>query len=1131
MKFKKLTIHNIASIEDAVIDFESAPLKNAGVFLIAGPTGAGKTTILDCISLCLFNRIPRYSNIQALHNPDDDRLNQDDVAQVMRRGSTEAMAILEFTGTNGMDYQAKWHVWRAHNKAAGKIQDPVLTLTNLTDNTVFTKKKERTAEIAAAVQMDFAQFTRTTLLAQGEFTRFLKSSDTEKCDILRKITGFDKYERISRKIYEVTAKQKSAYEDAAKDLEQYRRDIMPDELTAEKESERKLLAQKQKEHESVRNALTMRRDWLAARQRLTKKAHDADAALAAAMEAVTSEQYKTDRQLIDDWHATADVRLCMSTAAAQRKTLEGRRAQLGTYARRVAVLDASATLLRLTVEETQHKISEAEDFISNQQPLVPVYDKAQFILDTINAIERELEQISSNEAVIASKTLPLKQISERISELTAKANALQTELDAMEKSRATAQEHLDSMGLPALHERSENLQHRKSAVATASTLYADCIRRIKELEEGRCTLAEQDAEASTKNALLTQKEATLEAARSAYNAEQEIYNAQCHTLDDWARTMRATLHEGDVCPVCRQRVLAAIPAEEAIASLLRVHKEKVDGLKTALESAQADRNSIDTDLKALLRSRKTLDATLQKATAELKKVREKTIKALTPLNINLDEQAQELLETQTSELTADLAAVNKLIHNAADIQRIVKEHTEAKALKQKEMNTVAEELSALQARCSALETAVKMSQTAISQSRTTIATKTDEYLPLVQDFAWKNNPADSPRAFAEELKAAANKYSVTVRALETSRNELEIKRSTLSSATAYIRTMRELTPCPPPDPASARTNKTLTEDCAALQAGIEKALSDIRECTAVVAENEAAVEGFLRTHEHISAPGLKHLAATSAADIAAIKPRVESLEKAVVSAKALTVSIAQELEELMLHRPEMTADDTPQTLTAAIETATEAIEQLIREDADIAALIRRSNELRAALGERLESVDALRRQWEKWQQFCNEFGSATGDKFQRYALTYLLQSLAETANHYLRSLSDRYQLRVTPGNFIISVADAYMGGVQRAASTLSGGESFLVSLALALALSSMGQRVCADTLFIDEGFGTLSDNALRDAIDTLRTLHMHSHRQVGIISHVEALRERIPVQILLERKPNSSASAVTIKGE
>lgn len=130
----------------------------------------------------------------------------------------------------------------------------------------------------------------------------------------------------------------------------------------------------------------------------------------------------------------------------------------------------------------------------------------------------------------------------------------------------------------------------------------------------------------------------------------------------------------------------------------------------------------------------------------------------------------------------------------------------------------------------------------------------------------------------------------------------------------------------------------------------------------------------------------------------------------------------------------------------------------------------------------------------------------------------------------MATLTDRYRLTVKPGSFIVSIEDAYQGYATRATSTISGGESFIVSLALALALSDIGDRVSSNTIFIDEGFGTLSGEYLHKAIETLRKLRSGTGRHVGIISHVEELREKIPVQIVVERESNESFGTIRVSG-
>ena len=210
MKFQKLTIHNIASIEDAVIDFEAEPLAGSEVFLITGKTGAGKSTILDAICLALYADTPRlYSTkMQGATMDMKNKLLIDDPRQLMRRNTVEAYVSLTFMGSNGVNYQATWAVARAYKKLSGNIKDKTWELKNLDTNVTLTKDADIRNEIRIAIGLDFNQFCRTTMLAQGEFTRFLNSKDNEKAEILEKITGVDVYSKIGAKVYELTDKKK-----------------------------------------------------------------------------------------------------------------------------------------------------------------------------------------------------------------------------------------------------------------------------------------------------------------------------------------------------------------------------------------------------------------------------------------------------------------------------------------------------------------------------------------------------------------------------------------------------------------------------------------------------------------------------------------------------------------------------------------------------------------------------------------------------------------------------------------------------------------------------------------------------------------------------------------------------------
>ena len=164
-----------------------------------------------------------------------------------------------------------------------------------------------------------------------------------------------------------------------------------------------------------------------------------------------------------------------------------------------------------------------------------------------------------------------------------------------------------------------------------------------------------------------------------------------------------------------------------------------------------------------------------------------------------------------------------------------------------------------------------------------------------------------------------------------------------------------------------------------------------------------------------------------------------------------------------------------------------------------------------------------------WEQLAKAIGTTENDNFRDVAQAYTMRILLDRANYYMRQLSSRYLLANYSDSLAIMVQDMEMGGELRTASSLSGGETFLVSLALALGLTSLNDKhFNTDMLFIDEGFGTLDSQSLDMVMNTLENLH-NLGRRVGIISHVDTLKERIPAQIQLVREGKSASRVQVVR--
>ncbi|MBC8603379.1 AAA family ATPase [Parabacteroides acidifaciens] len=285
MKILAIRGRNLASLEgDFEIDFTAEPLLSAGIFAISGPTGAGKSTLLDAMCLALFARTPRTDqakeNNVKLQDVSNEQLSQSDPRFLLRRGTASGYAEVDFVALNGHRYRARWSVSRARDKENGRLQNPRLALYNL-DKAEEEQgtRSELQARIIDLIGLTFEQFTRSVLLAQNDFSTFLKAEQGEKASLLEKLTGTELYSAISRQIFEKNARAKEAFD--AIQLRIQSVELLTDEeesdlhlrlAATEKELQRQEKAKA--EQQALQEAVRAAEQSIAARQVQQKEAAD-----------------------------------------------------------------------------------------------------------------------------------------------------------------------------------------------------------------------------------------------------------------------------------------------------------------------------------------------------------------------------------------------------------------------------------------------------------------------------------------------------------------------------------------------------------------------------------------------------------------------------------------------------------------------------------------------------------------------------------------------------------------------------------------------------------------------------------------------------------------------------------------
>lgn len=1098
MKLRRLTINNIASIRNAEIDFTAEPLASSSVYLISGVTGSGKTTILDAICLALYANTPRLRNLSKNgHNKDTVEVEDSktiaftDVRNMVRRDAEIGSVALEFTGNDGVDYTAEWSAARPRRKLGKPLMTPnrCLTFANSDGSeTVLTKNLEINARILRAVGLDFDKFCRTTMLAQGDFTRFLHARNEEKSEILEKITGTGIYKRIGMGIRESYKERKDAVAAVEQQLE--RTNVLPESELQRLKEEIASLSQLSAELTERGKVLASRRAWLDNDKRLAAELMAKQETANLAKEEMLLPAIESKRKLLADHEATSEPRRVYAEATAARVAMQAADCRLESLRNEYAALRAGTIHASGRVVALNQKHAELSALIEKLKPHASIYEHAPAIAEKLSALTRFREQatnlseeISAIRRTLAETLVPAYGAAvEKYNQCVAHANAATADV-------AAAEAQLESYGIDSLRAAKERLLNTRSEIQKSLILLqlkAGIERQTLELVANRRELS-----------VLVERISALTAARDFKKA---AYERERESIDALIRKLRTELTVGCSCPLCRQTV-DALPDEAAIDTLVATAERAFRDAEAELALAVDSRNRLEAKIAA---SQKQID----------------TQSAGLPEVISVPEQALE-------EVNAELKMVEQRIKAAEAEELKLKETRTLESRYRTELQAARDLMDtctrSVQAASGNIDTKSEQLKAAGSEAERTAA----EVSYLLRGYPMPFSATERPEQFSRHLVAEAEDFK---RACQTSmllEAEIAESKTTANRNEALLASIEQWQELPLPQPQEV---PDLDSRIVALLANVKSANDAMQAASATILQSEEYIKEFLH-RTAMPEVVFNQLCEIGADEITQARADVESAAKRLAAAEATLAAATKAIEEHHTAQPAGIEHDTEETLGAQATDISEKIEEINQQIGAKRQEVESDEKFRKERGQLLADLEAKRAEAAKWQELDALFGDTDGKKFSTIAQSYVLMDLIDSANRYMTTLTDRYKLRVEPNSFIISVEDAYDGFKPRATNTISGGESFLVSLALALALSDIAENLEVDNLFIDEGFGSLSGEALQDAITTLQQLHTKTGRHVGIISHVDELREQIPVQILVERNSRTSVSRVTVNSK
>lgn len=1243
MKILAIRGKNLASLAgEFEIHFQQEPLASAGLFAISGPTGAGKSTLLDALCLALYDDTPRLLKASSTGTklPDvaGETVTPHDTRTLLRRGAADGYAEVDFVGNDGRDYRARWSVRRSRAKIHGKLQAIDMTFKSLPDLQPIggINKGEVKAEIAQRIGLNFEQFTRSVLLAQNEFSAFLKADDNERGELLETLTGIVIYTTISKRAYERAkveqaslarlndrlADQKPLSQEARAQLDQdskqanealaaleLRKKALDEHLrwhdgldkaqnserlaheecgkllaaqqaTAPRKTEFACIESVQAAHPLLGDSERIKADM--ARSQLAINNGEAELGQATLALQAANETFEIARQSL---HDAEQGQIAATPDLDQAKTLDTQLETLTPHHRQASQMQEDACAVEILARQALQDNDQQRTLAQEEQKTTDDWLLQHTRLKTLadrwprwDTLFSQATQLAQDHAQLNDELTAAQQNEARLNEAEVVANTkLDVAVQAMnlaEASRTALQEKLDEFDIPARLERKHSAELRRDLLTSAE-------QQWRELANNQSTQLRLDGESKQLQDAIKQAESELKKLEipthrsnaALAQAERSLKTAEAACAEN-VETLRDALEENEACPVC--------------GALEHPYRSENPQLHALLDSLQAEVTRCRDQVQQLQQQQTTHSTLAASSLSQLGAITQQLLKLEDAIQTCKSAWESHALSSKLG----DIATNNERTRWFADQQQTARVQLQGIADEEKSERDAGLARDKAQTECdratkqhSACKDAAMAAQALLVKARfdcvvsaekhAAVAHRLDDTLAELdiafdnQDWmkAWRNAPATfhaklktgigqwqthckarderqvqlgkldvTHAALLDALGKASSEASRTAAAFVTSTANIEkiqTARSALFGGTATSQIQAELNNAITSAKNKLAEQVELTQQCTNAKTRHQEARDQASKRLAEQmqdAETAATTLVSWLSQFNCSNPGtpidteqLRTLLAHTADWISDERELLQSIDSALQKAATVLQERQQQREMHEHNRP--TADDADAVKEAL--TLLEDERQIAHAQATTLQLAIAQDQTRreqsASMLTDIEKQEATHR---LWAQLNDLIGSADGKKFRNYAQQFTLDVLLGYANQHLTELTRRYRLERIKDTLALMVVDQDMGDELRSVHSLSGGESFLVSLALALGLASLSSnRVRVESLFIDEGFGSLDPETLSVAMDALDGLQAMG-RKVGVISHVQEMTERIATRILVQRMAGGKSQVV-----
>ena len=1179
MKILKLKALNINSLKgETQIDFRTFLNDNA-LFAITGPTGAGKSTILDIITCALYGRTPR------LKNPNE----------LMARHTGECYCEVEFE-IKGDIYRSSWTQKRARKNAEGKFQTAKMELSDVNSAKVL---KATLRDVPKYVEelsgLDFDRFKQSMVLAQGGFDAFLKADEKERSTLLEKMTGTQIYKQISLEIYEQYSSHKSEIELDKKILDT--RELLDSTEVEEKEKileenkkQKKLLDEEEKE-------LIQIKIWIETLDKLVqedknyselyissvkekednKKSFDT---LALSNKALNVEslytQYttivtdidkdeKTYKELISDTELLTKLLQSQEISYKQSKNnsvkakelfeveikkikdvrvlqtqIDEKQKSLELLDNHIVSMKKEHTSYTKNLESVDKEYKHIDDKITIVKEYIDKHKKDDELLELLPLLKKNIEEYTIHSTIVEETNTKIQDLEqeERIQKNLCESTQKQTqELKLLYES--INKEYIDieqKSSKDASDEERLEKEYKKQELLLKS--YSEYIeyssQTIKEELSQNGYIKEQNhlnQSIQIKQSLVSELKLHIQTLRDKKETELLIKKYE----DD-----RKSLEEGDECYLCgstkhpyienstivnTSKTINQIEEKEL---LLTKEEKELNTLNTSLTLIEAKIYTSNLELEKIQSSQSSLYELLQKEYIDIcDETKTNLEEKLHLISVDLESIKQRRKDKELLLKKRDDSLRNYSTSNITyiDIEKeLTKLQSEIKQLKiEKEKSTIVVTRQEKELKAQYKKYNIEFNHNTYKENYEVLNTKKETYVEKLES---------KKKLEIEENKKAIEKTELYTK-LTAIQNSLKTDETTKIQYHEFIKEQKEkstqilnIANIEIYETEVHRTYKMIQEEENKLSAEVTKSKTKNEELKKQEKLLKEHITSNKNTQEHLKQKLDTELTINGFEDIEAFKKAIlpkekreelslicQSIDEKYNRYKTLQIDTNKKLKE---HKKEEIKIRPFDEVIQELKLLNEKIDEIKKNIGSSEKELEINTQNRKKNEEKIKELEKKQEKFKVWVKLNEMIGSADGNKFAKFAQGITLDQLISLSNHHLSILSSRYELQRSSEQkqlLEIEVIDSFQGDVIRSVSTLSGGESFIVSLSLALGLSELAsQKIAIDSLFLDEGFGTLDEDSLETALNALNLLQSRG-KMVGVISHVEALKERIPLQI------------------